>query len=188
MIRNVLQMNYYNPTLGLKGIFIPLWLLLRPDIDHGAKLAYALLIQKASPKGVTRVYIPALAAELGDDEEQINGFLSELEKGRLIEIEKLPTEVEFLQCTFLAFPWIWRVQSQGVNVKKSQNLGAPNSRHSQEICIEYAKSKQRAGEKIRNVYALATHFYKTGNQDEEIDIFLRNSADRLLVLNTQRRG
>jgi hypothetical protein len=162
------------PTLALRGAFIPLWLLARPDIEHGAKLLYALLIQKVGPKGMTRIYIPALAAELGDEEEQINLFLTEIEKGGLIEIQKLSAGVEFLQCTFSAHPWVYRVQSHGGSGKQSRTPGPPNSSHSQETCIEYAKAKQRAGEEIRNVYALGTHFYKTGNQDAEIDIFLRN--------------
>ena len=61
-------------TLTLRGVFIPLWLLTRPEIEHGAKLVYVLLAQKAGIKGAAKVYIPALAAELGDEETQVNEF------------------------------------------------------------------------------------------------------------------
>ncbi len=47
----------------------------------------------------------------------------------------------------------------------------PDSRHSLETCVRYAKAKKRSGEGIRNVYALGTHFHRTGYQDEEIDLF-----------------
>lgn len=169
-------MNHiYNPTLVLKGIFVPLWLLVRPEIEHGAKLTYSLLAQRVSPKGVARIYIPALATELGDEEPRVTHHVSDLENYGLIEIRKQHTEPEVLQCVFREHLWMGLIQPHKNNGEQRQGLGGPKSRHNREACVRYAKAKQEAGEEIRNVYALATHFYKTGNQDEEIGAFLCNT-------------
>jgi hypothetical protein len=66
------------------------------------------------------------------------------------------------------------VQRLNDNSEQNSEADGPRSRYSREVCVRYAKAKQSAGEEIRNVYALATHFYKTGDQDEEIGVFLRN--------------
>jgi hypothetical protein len=167
-------MNHiYNPMLVLRGVFIPLWLLVRPEVEHGAKLVYSLLAQRVNPKGVSRIYVPALATELGDEESAITNHISELESYRLIEIRKQHTDPDVLQCIFREHFWMGLVQHHNGNGEQSSKAHGPKSRHSREACLRYAKAKQNAGEEIRNVYALATHFYKTGDQDEEIGIFLR---------------
>lgn len=167
-------MNYNsNTTHALRGIFIPLWLLTRPEIGHGAKLVYVLLAQKVSIKGIARVFIPALAVELGDEEAQVNQFLIELESYGLIELQKRLAESEALQCVFPAHPWAGGIEAYGW---QGNGLGKPsgrsNSRHSRERCFQYAKAKQQAGEKIQNVYALATYFHQTGYHDQELDLFI----------------
>lgn len=169
-------MNHiYNPTLVLRGVFIPLWLLVRPEIEHGAKLVYSLLAQRVNPKGVSRIYVPALATELGDEESAATRYINELESYRLIEIRKQRTDPEVLECSFREHLWMGVVHHHNGNSEQSSEADGPRSRHSREACVRYAKAKQNAGEEIRNVYALATHFYKTGEQDEEIGIFLSNS-------------
>ncbi|PYS90766.1 MAG: hypothetical protein DMF64_13905 [Acidobacteria bacterium] len=163
-------------TLTLRGVFIPLWLLTRPEIEHGAKLVYVLLAQKAGIKGAAKVYIPALAAELGDEETQVNEFLTALESCGLIKIQNRRAAAGVLQCVFPAHPWAGGVEAAERGAGETgRRSGPPKSRHSRETCIQFAMAKQEAGENIRNVHALATYFYKAGDQDEEIDIFLSRS-------------
>lgn len=160
-------------TNSLKGVFLPLWLLARPEIGHGAKLMYVLLAQKASIKGVTRALIPSLALELGEEEARVRQFLAELESYGLIKVQKRPAESGALQCTFPLHPWAGAVGAhRGGDTGAGTHAGQPNSRHSREICIQYAEAKRRAGQGIQNVYALANYFYQTGNHDAELDAFL----------------
>lgn len=142
---------------------MPVWLLARPEIGQGAKLVYVLLAQKASIKGVTRALIPSLALEMGEEEARVRQFLTELESYGLIKIQKRPAESGALQCIFPSHPWAGAVVfHEGGNTGAGKHMGQPNSRHSREICIQYAKAKRRAGEEIQNVYALANYFYQTG--------------------------
>lgn len=167
-------MNYRpDMTHSLRGVFIPLWLIARPEIGHGAKLLYVLLAQKAGVRGVSHAFVPALANDLGDEEAQIYQFLNELENYRLIEIRRQSAEANMVRCVFPACEPPGRVGAQGIyDVKRSGPTGKNGSKHTLENCVRYAKAKKRAGEGIRNVYALGTHFHKTGYQDEEIDLFL----------------
>lgn len=178
-------MNYNSHnTHTLRGIFVPLWLLTRAEVGHGAKLVYVLLAQKVSIKGVARVLVPALAVELGDEDAQVNRFLTELESYGLIEIQKRLAESGILQCVFPAHPWAGGVEAhirQGDGIGK--HSGRPNSKHSRESCLQYAKAKQQAGEKIHNVHALATYFHQTGYHDKELDIFLSSCVPEILSPN-----
>jgi hypothetical protein len=165
----------YNPAPALRGVFVPLWLLARPEIDQGAKLTYSLLAQRVSPKGLSRIYIPALAADLGEEEEAAAGYLNELDGYGLIRVQKEPAEPDLLRYTFRVHPWMGLILRRGEGGEHSSGLGGAASRHSWEDCVRYARAKKEAGEGIRNIFALATHFYKTGKQDEEISIFSKVS-------------
>lgn len=160
-------------TNALRGVFVPIWLLARPEIGQGAKLVYVLLAQKVSIKGVARVLIPTLAVELGEEATQVRQFLIELENCGLIEIQKRLAESDALQCAFPAHPWAGGVEDRRRDAMPGKYTGPPKSRHSRESCIQYAQAKQRAREGIQNVYALANYFYRTGYHDQEIDAFLR---------------
>jgi hypothetical protein len=162
-------------TQSLRGIFIPLWLMARPEVGHGAKLLYVLLAQKAGVKGIARAFVPGLATELGDDEAQIYRYLTELECRGLVEVRRQDVEAEILHCAFPAYEPSGRASAREIyRGKLDGRRQHPDSRHSLEICVRYAKAKKQAGEGIRNVYALGTHFHRTGYQDEEIDIFLNS--------------
>jgi hypothetical protein len=152
--------------------------------QHGAKLVYVLLAQKVSIKGIARVFIPALAVELGDEDAQVNQFLIELESYGLLEIQKPLAESEALQCIFPAHPWAGEGEAyERQGDRASKHSGRPSSRHSRESCLQFAKAKQQAGEKIQNVYALATYFHQTGYHDEELDIFLNSGTPDTLPPN-----
>jgi hypothetical protein len=160
-------------TNALRGVFVPLWLLARPEIGQGAKLLYVMLAQKADVRGVSNAFVPALATALGDDETQIYQFLNELENYGLIEIRRRSVEANIVRCVFPACEPPGHVGTRGIYERKRGQLSGQNgSKHTLENCVRYAKAKKRAGEGIRNVYALGTHFHKTGYQDEEIDLFL----------------
>lgn len=158
---------------ALRGVFVPLWLLARPEIRQGAKLMYVLLAQKASIKGVARPLVPSLALELGEEESRVRQFLAELESYGLIKVQKRPAESGSLQCTFPSHPWAGAVGANGGgDTGAGKRTGLPNSRHSREICIQYAEAKRRAGQGIQNIFALANYFYQTGYHDTELDAFL----------------
>jgi hypothetical protein len=168
------EMNYgLDMTHSLRGVFTPLWLIARPEIGHGAKLLYVLLAQKAGIRGVSHAFVPALATDLGDEEAQIYQFLSELEISGLIEIRRQNAEANMVRCGFPACEPPGRVGARRIyDGKRGWPSRQNGSKHTLENCVRYAKAKKRAGEGIRNVYALGTHFHKTGYQDEEIDLFL----------------
>jgi hypothetical protein len=50
------------------------------------------------------------------------------------------------------------------------------SRFTREQCIEYAKALKQQGQAIKNPYALGTTLWKSGEQDEEIMIWLGEKA------------
>ncbi len=158
-------------THSLRGVFIPLWLITRPDIGHGAKLLYVWLAQKAGVKGVAHAVVPALAIELGDDESQIYRYLNELESRGFVEIRRHGEGDVILHCAFPAYEPSGRAGERELDGGKSEGRQPPASRHRHETCVRYARAKKRAGEGIKNVHALGTYFHQTGNQDEEIDMF-----------------
>lgn len=167
-------MNHGPNTIhSLRGVFVPLWLLSRPEIEHGAKLAYVLLAQKAGIRGAAKVYVPALSTELGEEEAKVGEFLAELESCGLIEIQGQHTESGVLHCLFPPHPWAsGSGASERRGGREGNYSGPPKSRHSREDCIRFAAAKRDAGQKIRNVHALANHFYQTGLYDEELDLFV----------------
>lgn len=162
-----------NTTLSLRGVFVPLWLLARPEVEHGAKLAYVLLAQKAGVRGAANVYVPALSAELGDEEGNVGEFLTALESCGLIRIQSRHAESGVLHCVFPSHPW---AGGNGTSELRGggdgKYSGPPKSRHSRDDCVRFATAKREAGQKIRNVHALANHFYQTGLYDEELDLFV----------------
>ena len=167
-------MNHGPNTIhSLRGVFVTLWLLTRPEIEHGAKLAYVLLAQKAGVKGTAKVYVPALSAELGEEEAKVGEFLTELESCGLIRIQRRHAESDVLHCLFPPHPWAGGSGApDGHGRNEEKYSGPPKSRHSREDCVRFATAKRDAGQGIRNVHALANHFYQTGLYDEELDLFV----------------
>jgi hypothetical protein len=164
-------------TRSLRGVFVPLWLMARPEVGHGAKLLYVLLAQKAGVRGVARAFVPALATEMGDDEAQIYRHLNELESRGLVEVRGREAESGILCCAFPSYEPPGRAGGREIYGGELGGRRPPASRHGLETCVRYAEAKKRAGEGIRNVYALGTHFHRTGYQDEEIDMFLTGGGD-----------
>lgn len=69
-----------NPYFFHSGVFLPHYLLSNPDISHGAKLIYRLLIERISYQGETLASIPILANAIADDEQSVLRFITELER------------------------------------------------------------------------------------------------------------
>jgi hypothetical protein len=76
-----------NPWNQFIGAFVPNWLLCRPEIQAGAKLAYARLCQFAGRKGVAFPKMKTLARELAISEAQAQRYVAELRDHGLIQVE-----------------------------------------------------------------------------------------------------
>ncbi len=87
------------------GAFIPNWLLCRPEVSGGAKLAYARLCQFSGRDGLCFPKQSTLAAELGVAERTIRNHLRELEEFQLIEVDQ-PGLRQSNRYAFLAHSWM----------------------------------------------------------------------------------
>ena len=76
----------YNPWSDY-GAKTPGWLLRREDVSHGAKHAYARLVQYAGKNGVAYPYVQTLATEIGVKRRAAERYLKELREMGLIEIQ-----------------------------------------------------------------------------------------------------
>jgi hypothetical protein len=69
-------------------VFLPLWLLERPEISFGAKTLYAQLARNAGARGVAWPSQKFLARQLGIRERQLRTYLAEIRRAGLVEIEQ----------------------------------------------------------------------------------------------------
>ncbi len=68
-----------------ESIFIPEWIMERPELSAGAKLCYSYLFQDFAKKGECSPTQEKIAFELGSSEKDIRKYIRELEKHSLIE-------------------------------------------------------------------------------------------------------
>lgn len=76
-----------NPHKMFTGLFVPTWLLVRPEISTSAKHVYALLANHAREDGEVFPSHGRLARGLGISERTVRYALSELERLGLVEQE-----------------------------------------------------------------------------------------------------
>lgn len=77
-----------NPFRMFDGAVVPVWLLERPEVSGGAKLAYARLARYAGARGVAYPRLEKLATDLGVSKDQVRRYLRELEACGLITTTK----------------------------------------------------------------------------------------------------
>ncbi|MDQ3803046.1 MAG: hypothetical protein M3416_04230 [Acidobacteriota bacterium] len=92
------------------GAFVPFWLLSRPEVSGGAKLAYAMLAQQANSRGAVQLHFLVQAAALGEDEGQLSRHLMELEEVGLIQVSRGNVSTEDIRVFFPPHPWMGGVE------------------------------------------------------------------------------
>ena len=101
-------MKRINPYRLWTGAYIPNWLLSQSEVSHGAKIIYARLSQYTEQTGYAQPTREVLAAEVGTSLRQLDRYLSELVRHKLIEIEqvgkKKPNKYWFLTHTWMQSP------------------------------------------------------------------------------------
>lgn len=117
--------NRINPWRLFIGAMIPNWLLCRPEVSAGAKLAYARLCQFSGRDGLCFPRQAVLAAELGVSDRAVRNYLRELEEFQLIEVDQ-PGLQRSNRYAFLAHPWIEDTASPEPPPPDRQGASAPD--------------------------------------------------------------
>jgi hypothetical protein len=152
-------------------ILLPHWLLVYPGLSCGAKVACALVLH-STQGSIGTVIIPSeLAANMGDEEENVIAYLHELHQCGLIE--KNEDGVSEASC---------RKDFSRMQTKKPSPDGKaptrkePLSKYSFQTCLEFAQRIKESKGNVKDVNALAGHFFWTGTQDDEIAVMLHETA------------
>lgn len=80
-------MRRINPWKLFNGAFLPNWLLVRQELTHGAKVAYARLTEYAGNKGYAFPAEKTLAVSIGVSHRQCQRYVAELISHKLVETE-----------------------------------------------------------------------------------------------------
>jgi hypothetical protein len=110
------------------GAFVPYWLLSRPEVGAGAKLAYAVLAQQANSRGAVQLHFQMQAAALGEDEGRLARHLTELEEVGLIRVSRGNVLTEDIRVLFPRHEWmagIEQPQQEGAFQSTATGAGAP---------------------------------------------------------------
>jgi hypothetical protein len=114
-----------NPWRLFTGAMIPNWLLCRPEVSAGAKLAYARLCQFSGRDGLCFPRQTTLAAELGVSDRAVRNYLRELEEFQLVEVDQ-PGLQQSNRYAFLAHPWINDGSGAAAGLPERQGCSAPD--------------------------------------------------------------
>lgn len=118
-----------NPYRMFTGAFVPWWLLERPEVDQGAKLAYAVLARHADrDTGEASPTAETLAADLGVSTRQAARYVADLVAAGLVESVRRGLGQPNLY-RFLAHPWMDAPQASS---QASEGLGEPSAEASRE--------------------------------------------------------
>jgi hypothetical protein len=96
----------FNIYHHLAGAFTPYWLLSRPELSGGAKLAYSWLGQQANSKGAVQLHFQMVAIALGRNEGQLAQYLMELEERGLIVVSRGNVHTEDVRVYFPHHCWM----------------------------------------------------------------------------------
>lgn len=150
---------------------LPHWLLACQGLSYGAKVACALVIHYTRGSAGAVITPSELADKMGDEEESVRAYLNELDRlGLIFKSADGSCDSNRLNCFF------------GTQTKKQSREGnaptrkEPLSVYDFEICLKFARRIEENGGRVRNLNALAGHFYWTGTQDREIAAMLQEIA------------
>jgi hypothetical protein len=98
---------------------------MRSEISQGGKIAYARLAQYAGKNGEAWPKRETLAAEIGIKARQCDRYISELEKHRLIEVER-PGLTKSNRYRFLYHKWMSTLDSTHMSTQDSTDMSTQN--------------------------------------------------------------
>lgn len=151
-------------------VLLPHWLLAYPGLSYGAKVACALVLHSTRGSVGTAISPVELAAEMGDEVESIKAYLHELEQRGLID----KSEDGLNDAIRPKDPSKTRTKPNPDGASSTRR--EPLSSYSFETCLELARRINESRGNVKDVYALAGHFFWTGTQDDEIAVMLREKA------------
>lgn len=150
---------------------LPHWLLACRDLSYGAKVAGALVIHYTRGSSGTVISPSELAAEMVDEHENIKAYLHELEQyGLICKIEGGVSDATGRKN-------FSRTQTSAPSPDGEAPIRKrPLSSYKFEVCLEFARRIKEFRGNVKDVNALAGHFYWTGTQDDEIAVMLSETA------------
>lgn len=152
-------------------IHLPHWLLVYPGLSYGAKVACALVLHSTRGSIGTVISPSELAANMGDEEESVIAYLHELHQCGLIEKNEDGVSDASRRKDFS------RTQTKKPSPDgKAPTRKEPHSKHSFQTCLEFARRIKESRGNVKDVNALAGHFFWTGTQDDEIAVMLHETA------------
>ena len=98
--------EHFNVFHFFSGAFIPAWLLARPEIGAGAKLAYSLLAQQANSRGIVQLNFKVAEASIGERDSRLARYLMELEEAGLIHVSRGNVHQEDIRIYFPYHRWM----------------------------------------------------------------------------------
>lgn len=104
--------EHFNIFHFLSGAFVPAWLLARPEIGAGAKLAYSLLAQQANSRGTVQLNFQAAEASIGESDGRLARYLMELEDVGLINVSRGNVNQEDIRIYFPYHLWMIGLDEQ----------------------------------------------------------------------------
>ncbi len=116
--KNGTELKFINPWKLFVGIFIPNWLIGRPELTFGAKFCYGILCQFSGRKGRCFPKQEQLASRLGVSTRQVVKYIKQLEKYELIIAFKNEFRGRNVY-RFLDHPWM---ESKQPKVNSSSHL------------------------------------------------------------------
>lgn len=104
--------EHFNIFHFLSGAFVPIWLLARPEIGVGAKLAYSLLAQQANSRGTVQLNFQVAEVSIGESDGRLARYLMELENIGLINVSRGNVHQEDIRIYFLYHRWMIGLDEQ----------------------------------------------------------------------------
>lgn len=114
-----------NPYKLFVGVFIPNWLLSRPELGLGPKVLYGVLSLHAGKKGYCWPGQETLAMEICVTTRQIRRYLDELTRENLIEVDQMGL-TKSNQYFFLDHDWMSGLEWTYMSGQDRTNMSGPN--------------------------------------------------------------
>lgn len=115
--------EHFNIFHFLSGAFVPAWLLARPEIGAGAKLAYSLLAQQANSRGTVQLNFQVAEASIGESEGRLARYLMELEEVGLIHVSRGNVHQEDIRIYFPYHRWMIGLDEQKESAESLTDQG-----------------------------------------------------------------
>lgn len=140
--------EHFNIFHLFSGAFVPAWLLVRPEIGGGAKLAYSLLAQQANSRGTVQLNFQVVEASIGERDGRLARYLMELEDVGLINVSRGNVNQEDIRIYFPYHRWMigfdeQKESSHSIASKETPSLSRLFPKEIQQAKPNAAESQQR---------------------------------------------